>query len=394
MIIKTYQAANMQEAIQKIKKDLGEEAVIVSTRKVRKGPFFSFFKKEVLEVTAALDEKSEGKRNFKEILSKSSGERRSGTRDVEERLRKLENMIAVLGERGIHDIVNSIREDIRGLKDALTYVRESDIDVTRLPLNVARHFKLMCEVGIERRYAFKIAMALSENVRGSGFASEDSLLDYLSIVLSQFFRTEEPSGKMVVLVGPTGVGKTTTIAKLSAIYKLKMNRNVGIITTDTYRIAAVDQLMTYAKIMDIPIKVSVSKSDLREALAEFNGMDYVFVDTVGRSQKNLERLGEIFDLFSGERDTYVSLVISLNTKESDVLEVFKVFSRIPINSVIFTKVDETNTPGSMLNLVVKMKKPVSFVSFGQDVPEDIMVAEPLKLASLIIRKGSGYGRPG
>lgn len=401
MIVKTYKARDMREAISKIKKDLGEDAIIISSKKVKQGSFFSFFKKELLEVTAAVDDKPIKKEDsFNSLINTYSSQTPKGTAkktkmdtgEFEDRIKKLESLILNAGEDNIKKIVQGIKYDLDDLKNALHYSKKNDdIDLSKLPVGIHKYFSYMCEIGINSKYAFKLSIALYNNINKERLMDDDYVKEYLSIVLSQFFKLSVPRKKGIVLIGPTGVGKTTTLAKLSAIYKLKLNRKVGIITTDTYRIGAVDQLLSYAKIMDIPAIVSITKDDFAAAFRDFGDMDYIFIDTVGRSQKDIQRLNDIFGMFKNSYDLHISLVLAVNTKEKDSFEIYDKFSKLLIDDFIFTKVDETNTPGTMLNLSVKLKKPVSYVSIGQDVPDDIIKAEPLKISSLIVKKGKKDG---
>ena len=401
MIVKTYKARDMREAISKIKKDLGEDAIIISSKKVKQGSFFSFFKKELLEVTAAVDDKPVKREDsFSNLINTYSSQTPKGTAkktrmdtgEFEDRIKKLESLILNAGEDNIKKIVQGIKYDLDDLKNALHYSKKNDdIDLSKLPVGIHKYFSYMCEIGINSKYAFKLSIALYNNINKERLMDDDYVKEYLSIVLSQFFKLSVPRKKGIVLIGPTGVGKTTTLAKLSAIYKLKLNKKVGIITTDTYRIGAVDQLLSYAKIMDIPAIVSITKDDFAAAFKDFGDMDYIFIDTVGRSQKDIQRLNDIFGMFKNSSDLHISLVLAVNTKEKDSFEIYDKFSKLLIDDFIFTKVDETNTPGTMLNLSVKLKKPVSYVSIGQDVPDDIIKAEPLKISSLIVKKGKKDG---
>ncbi|AEA33572.1 flagellar biosynthesis protein FlhF [Hippea maritima] len=392
MIVKTYRAPTMPDAIKKIKEDLGEDAVILSYKKVKQGSFFSFFKKEVYEVTAAIDEKPpKQEKNFKNVVKKYTGsdiptKKENEADKLEERIKKLEQLILSAGKESIEKLVGDIKNDINDLKTAINYVKKTEeVDISKIPLGMNKYFTYMCDLGIKKKYAYKIALGLYRNINKSKLNDEEYVKEYLSIVISQFFKQSKPKKKNIVLLGPTGVGKTTTLAKLAAIYKLKQDKKVGIITTDTYRIGAVDQLLNYAKIMDIPAIVSITKEDFKNALEELKDMNVVLVDTVGRSPQDIKRLNELFGIFKNEDRLHLSLVMAVNTKEEDCLNIHKRFGILPIDDLIFTKVDETKTPGSMLNLVVKLKKPVSYVSFGQDVPDDIMEAQPLKISSLIIK---------
>lgn len=396
MIVKTYRAPTMQDAIKKIKEELGENALILSYKKVKQGSFFSFFKKEVYEVTAALDEKPPNEeKSFKTVINsytKSQPKpkiKESVIEDnLEERIKRLEQLIYRTGKENIERLVSDIKADIDDLKKAISYSKKTEeIDLSKIPLGMNKHFTYMCEIGIKKKYAYKIIMGLYKSIDKKRINDDEYIKEYLSLVISQFFKQSKPTNKNIVLLGPTGVGKTTTLAKLAAIYKLKKDKKVGIITTDTYRIGAVDQLLNYAKIMDIPALVSITKEDFKNALEELKDMDIVLVDTVGRSPQDIERLKELFDIFKGENKLHLSLVMSLNTKEEDCLNAYNQFKLLPINDLIFTKLDETKTPGTMLNIVVKTRKPVFYVSYGQDVPTDITEAQPLKISSLIIKRG-------
>ncbi len=402
MIVKTYRAPTMQEAIKKIKEELGEDALILSYKKVKQGSFFSFFKKEVYEVTAALDEKPlNGKPAFKKVMKKytnnntpvqKSTKKEINSDNIEERIKKLEQLIYKAGKENIERLVSDIKSDIDDLKKAINYTKKSeDIDLSKIPLGMNKHFTYMCDIGIRKKYAYKIITGVHKNIDKRRLNEDEYVKEYLSVVISQFFKQSKPTKKNIVLLGPTGVGKTTTLAKLAAIYKLKENRKVGIITTDTYRIGAVDQLLNYAKIMDIPAIVSITKEDFKNAIEDLKDMDTVLVDTVGRSPKDIKRLNELFSIFKGENRLHMSLVLAVNTKEEDCIDTYNQFKTLPINDLIFTKVDETKTPGTMLNIVVKTKKPVFCVSYGQDVPTDIMKAQPLKVSSLIIKRGVENG---
>ncbi|MGB9755693.1 MAG: flagellar biosynthesis protein FlhF [Desulfurella sp.] len=387
MIIKTFEANNLQEAIKKIKKELGEEAVILSTRKVKKGSFFSFFKREIIEVTAAIENTDNTKKNiFSKLIEPQKNEQQK--ENLEEKIQNLENLLKYSTKNPLQDVVESIKSDLDNLKSSLSYMakKEGEIDIYNLPISVQKYFNLMNEKGINKKYSFKISKALYDNLYAEKLKDESYTIEYLSVLLSQFFKVIEPTEQIVVLTGPTGVGKTTTIAKLAAIEKLKNKKKVSIITTDTYRIGAVDQLLTYSKIMEIPMQVCITKHDLQKAINDFIAYDKVFIDTVGRSQKDIKRLEESFNLFKGQSGIHISLVLALNTKEDDCMEIYERFSNLKIDSILLTKLDETNTPGTMLNFAVKTKKPISFISFGQDVPDDIVKADPFGISSFIIKK--------
>lgn len=188
----------------------------------------------------------------------------------------------------------------------------------------------------------------------------------------------KPNKKIIMLVGPTGVGKTTTIAKLAArfAYKKDVKYRVGIITLDTYRIGAVEQLMHYAKIMKLGIESVEDPLDFPRAIASLKHCDYIMIDTAGSSQHDHEKIGKLKQFLDAESNTSidVSLVMSANTKFEDLREIYRKFSVLGIDTVIPTKLDETNGFGNIFSLVYENKKPISYFSTGQEVPDDLQPA--------------------
>jgi flagellar biosynthesis protein FlhF len=189
--------------------------------------------------------------------------------------------------------------------------------------------------------------------------------------------------KTVALVGATGVGKTTTIAKLAAHYALVERRKVALLTIDTYRIAAVEQLKTYSQIIDLPLVVAHHVNEIEPALARFANYDLLLIDTAGRSQHNIPQIQELKPFLEALRcETH--LVLSSSTKESDLMEIVHRFSSARIDRLLFSKLDETSTYGTLLNIADRVGIPLSYLTTGQRVPEDISIAEPRSLSKLIL----------
>jgi flagellar biosynthesis protein FlhF len=197
-------------------------------------------------------------------------------------------------------------------------------------------------------------------------------------------RGRERRPVVVALVGPTGVGKTTTLAKLAANTKFMAEREVALISADTYRIAAVDQLRAFARIADIPMEVVYAPLEMEQAVEKHRDKALVLIDTAGRSPWNAEQLLELKEYMVHAQPDEIHLVISLTSKESDVFDAVDRFGVVPIDRVLFTKLDETSTFGSMLNIVQRIGKPVSYVTNGQRVPEDIRLARSEELARLVL----------
>lgn len=188
-----------------------------------------------------------------------------------------------------------------------------------------------------------------------------------------------------MIVGPTGVGKTTTIAKLAAIHALWEKKNILLLTADTYRIAAVEQLRTYAKILGVPMDVVYEASEIPGILAKHGTPDLVLLDTAGRSQRDTRRLEELRGLYDAFLPDTVHLALPANMKYRDMLDVVERMGVVPLSHIIFTKLDETTTYGALLNIMLDFARPASFFTTGQNVPNDIEVASGMRLAERLLK---------
>ncbi|MEW5866130.1 MAG: AAA family ATPase, partial [Bacillota bacterium] len=190
--------------------------------------------------------------------------------------------------------------------------------------------------------------------------------------------------KVVALVGPTGVGKTTTLAKIAALSALFGKKKVAFVTADTYRIAAVEQLRTYAEIIGVPCEVVYTPAEMRQALASHEGRDLVLIDTAGRSPRSSMHMAELKAFLEAARVDEAHLVLSMTTRPRDLLETVERFSPCGVNRLIFSKLDETTRFGAILGVTSSVKTPISYVTYGQNVPEDIEVADASRLARWIL----------
>ncbi|MGQ9486800.1 MAG: flagellar biosynthesis protein FlhF [Armatimonadota bacterium] len=362
--IRKYQAKTITEALAMVRADLGRDAVIVQTRKVNKR-VLGMWGREMVEVWASDNPDLESLRRPQPsravIASEPPAlEQSSRIEQLESEIQNLKAMIAQLARQGVAVV--------------------SDSAATSTPAE-NRWLSLLTQAEVEESIARELLSTVPENT-----LSESTLLSLIAGKLPTAgpIDMEEGQPKVVMMVGPTGVGKTTTIAKLAAQYALLQKRRVALITIDTYRIAAVEQLRTYSQIIDVPIRVVYSSTELPAAVREFAGMDVIFVDTAGRSQRNTMQIGELKTCCDRLKECEVHLVLSSTTKTRDLYDVIERFSVMPLHRVIWTKLDESTSFGNILNVAVKHPLPISYVTAGQRVPEDVEVAESNKLASLVV----------
>ena len=201
-------------------------------------------------------------------------------------------------------------------------------------------------------------------------------------------RMKKSGPRIMAIVGPTGVGKTTTIAKLAAMHALNRGASVAMITTDNFRVGAIEQLKTYAKIMDIPLEVAATSQELAKTLARHADKDLILIDTAGRSPKDAERLAELKGYLECHPGIETYLCMSATTRARELDEIIATFGVLPITRFLFTKLDESESYGCIVNMHLKHKLPLSYFTTGQKVPEDIEVATARKLAALVVKEST------
>ena len=201
-------------------------------------------------------------------------------------------------------------------------------------------------------------------------------------------RMKKNGPRIIAIVGPTGVGKTTTIAKLAAMHALSRNASVAMVTTDNFRVGAIEQLKTYAKIMDLPLEVAATSQELAKVLARHADKDLILIDTAGRSPKDAERLEELKGYLECQPGIETYLCMSATTRARELDEIIATFGVLPITRFLFTKLDESESYGCIVNTHLKHKLPLSYFTTGQKVPEDIEVASARKLAALVVKEST------
>lgn len=393
MIVKKYTAATETDAVLKAKEELGSGAVVLNVKTVKQRGIARLFKKDFVEITAALDEKEGQPRvqenhhagndmpDFAKISSIAEN-------SIEKKLDTLHNLLA--------DQIKKNEDDKLRTESIVQSVKEQVGDENRESSNI-KYLKMVYNKLIESEVDEKVANMIIEDIDAS-MKKEANIDNIISAVYQKIIlKLGEPEaistdkGRTVVFfLGPTGVGKTTTIAKLASEFKLNKGLQVALITADTYRIAAVEQLNTYAGILDVPVSVVFSPDELVDAINKYSDYDLIFVDTAGRSHKNTEQLGELEQLLKITQEAGLDmniekyLVLSATTKYKDLLNITEAYKDIDNFRLLFTKLDETGAYGNILNVKVQTGAPLSYVTSGQAVPEDINVVNVQEMAKCLL----------
>jgi len=380
----------MAEALDQVKRRFGRDAVILHTRSVRTGGLFGFGGEPLVEITAAPGSCSFDLRKAARParVPPESGRQVAGPKETAEPM----TTAAVVS---LEQTAPRLLEELSSLKALVHRLasRARQADAASLPEVLADTFVelIQRQVGedIAGRLVERVRHELGENVH-SRAAVYERLAQYVESMLPVAGPIElDPSRSptVIALVGPTGVGKTTTIAKLAANFSLREGRKVGLITIDTYRIAAVDQLRTFAGIIGVPLEVVGTPAELGKAVQRMRDRELVLLDTAGRSPADTARLQELRGFLDEARPQEVHLVLASTCSQGVLLDTLERFRCLGVNRVIFTKLDEAIGFGSILTCLARAEARLSYVTTGQDVPDDIQVGRSRTLAHLIV-KGS------
>jgi len=430
MQTRTFQAKNMTEAMQMVKAELGPDAMIISSRKERRKGILGILTKPVFKITAALEPPLQRRT----VSFREEEERGETTRD-EFRRSMLEPLARELRE--LRERVDSLvpREE-KGDRNAsassgATAVPEkaaaprTEIPAPEVESPELYEFKRMlldsvrAEAGIaapatqplpgaEAGPFSRISAALHEAGLGEAAIrvlmekamSSDNRIDREEDLMERFkealettskcsgpIRLKKNGTKIVALVGPTGVGKTTTIAKLAALYTMGRKAKVALVTIDTFRVGAVEQLKTYSRIMGVPLEVASTAKELEKALSSHQDKDLILIDTVGRSPRDQEMLEGLRTMLDSSYSIETHLCVAATTRERELRAIVESFGVMQITRLLVTKLDESSSFGSIVNLQIDKKLPLSYLTRGQRVPEDIEPASGKKVAELILGEG-------
>lgn len=372
MKVKTYRAPTLAEALAEVKNDLGREAVIIQTRRLRQGGFLGMMATEIVEVTAAVDNTPT---NTSKPVMTEPPEAKPLTKETDDAK------------------ILALQLELASMRKSLESVLENRPSGKK----PANEFPSEQKVSFLQEWARKndldpvAADALFYGIPNIHSLSSEMFQARLRERLTAHF--QDVAGinvrpaycKVAALIGPTGVGKTTTVAKLAANFALKEKYRVALVTADTYRIAAVEQLKTYADLIGIPIEVVYTPQELRSALYRHQDKQLVLIDTAGRSPANQPQMAELEALLAVDDNIEKHLVLSATTKFTDCLQAVQRFQPSKPQKYLFTKLDEASNLGTIFNLMFHAPKTMSYITTGQNVPDDIELADSNRLTTLMLR---------
>ncbi|CEG24321.1 Flagellar biosynthesis protein FlhF [Planococcus massiliensis] len=382
MRLKTYIVNSVTEAIPMIKKDLGTDALILNTKKVKTGGFLGFFKTEKLEVIAAVETKAPEKTKAKVEAKPKQKQPATTAKSQQATVIPFQQREAVEKNDAMAE---ELMSEIKGIKQFMLQVMEED----RLPVALKGLNKQLMEQGISKEIQSELYAKLITELEQDPKMSEREIRSFARKEIIELIASHQPAPvdknpEIICFIGPTGVGKTTTIAKIAADFMLREDKKVGLITSDTYRIAAVEQLKTYAGILNIPIEVVESASELTHAMEVLSDCDIVLMDTAGRNYQQKQYIEELEALLSDKNKVQINLVLSLTSKYEDMKKIVDNFQTIVMDELLLTKMDETSSSGAILNLIHHYSIPIRYIANGQSVPDDIFTVTPELIADFVL----------
>ena len=429
-----FRAETFDEAYQQMIRKLGAAAVVVNTTEITEGGVFGFLGSKMVELTASAPAQPVGRRRslpekkyevyttavgsdetvnetvgyFRELVSNAQNRMGKPPRQTRaaavaaERPRQAKAdatpatraapTVAFKPRQWENQRITELQGEVHEMRRMLqVVVAESPCE--GLPEEFAPQYRTLVERGMSQDGAADVVAAV---IRGSDpevvrnarvFAARLKMEIQKRVSVTGGIRTAPGVRKAVALVGPTGVGKTTNLAKLAAQFAVEKGARVALVTTDTYRVAAPQQLQVYANIVDLPMRVTNDAAELRRALHAFRDYDLVFIDTAGGSQFNLGQIEELKGMLDPECIDEVILVLSANAQLDGLRSSVANFKRLRPSSLLFTKLDETRQFGAMFSMIAEAGLPLCYFSVGQNVPDDIELASASKVARLLMQDG-------
>lgn len=408
MIIKKFTGKTEAEATEAAKKELGSNLVIMNVREVKKKGLFVFLSPKQIEVTAALEEEAPTRPQYGSILRTAADKEirkeqqnlsaKNSTENIEKKLDSLQTLLeSQLNNRQPEKDESAKAQDVpdaEGKEEKTSDMAAAEKKEEENP-EQDKFIRLLYNKMLDNEMDEKYVNSILEDA--SKTKKADLPFDYLLANIYQkmvlkFGKSEgitpsEEGPRIVLFIGPTGVGKTTTIAKLAGRYCVEEKKKVALLTADTYRIAATEQLRTYANILETPFRVIYTPEELQAAVDDYWDCDYIFIDTAGRSHQNtdqLEKMKEMVAALKRPGSYQVFLVLSATTKYRDLQKIADCYGKIADFELIFTKLDETEAVGNLLNMKLYTDAPIAYVTCGQNVPDDMEAFNPQKTVKQIL----------
>jgi len=403
MHIRTYQAESMQKALKLVRKDLGSQAIIVTTKSFGKtkrtgGSGGQGGVEVVAAIDYDLDSSALEEKNFSQLIPKRvspvktiPGKKRSpkGTPHANKTSGGMVRGVSRLSENPGTDSISAELKELKWMTQFLLR-KSGEMNQQHLPEELFRLSCQMLKQEVCEALVLKLMDALQQELSPEALIDKNKVKKGLISKMKQELPLSGPldmrPGKATVaaFVGPTGVGKTTTVAKLAALEALTNKKKVALVSIDNYRIAALEQLRIYATIMDLPFKAVSSPEELERTLAHFGDKDLILIDTAGSSQRDHRHLNEIKQFLRQSFPVEIYLVMSVTHKENNLSAISRQYGALPIDRLIFSKLDESCTYGTMLNQLARINKPLAYLTTGQKVPEDIEIATQERIVSLLL----------
>ncbi|QDU55332.1 flagellar biosynthesis protein FlhF [Aeoliella mucimassa] len=381
MEVKSFRAKSMQQALDLVRREFGNDASVVHTREVNNGLLRRLMLGREVEIVASRAEPTP-----QMASAVAAGPVREEPapvaipavhEDMDYRSRYREAIDTELSQQ-----LGNLQSMMEQLCASSTTRRENE-----MPQGLFEAYTDLIEADVDERTARELIDILgAQGTLQGGAVAHQRIHDLVAdqIQAAGPIQLVEGERRLVALVGPTGVGKTTTVAKLAANYRLREKKRVGLITVDTYRVAAVEQLRTYADIIDLPMEVVATPREMREAVARMTELDLVLLDTAGRSPRDEVQIQELKSMLGEAQADEVHLVLSSTAATRSLITTAERFSMVGATSLLLTKLDEATSLGHLLALLRQCPLPISYLTNGQNVPDDIAIATCDGLASEIL----------
>jgi flagellar biosynthesis protein FlhF len=384
MRVKRYVVNALPEAVSMIRSELGKDAVILNTKEIKVGGFMGMFRKKKMEVIAAIES---NQANVPPPQQRTANPQVDAA--VEQILQTAQRTATAVMEPPapasvpVKDSIDRkereqyIIDEIRDLREYMVKLSKQQHNHVAMSESLIQLKEHLLEQEMDPAWIERLLQGIEDKqVEAQGEFSKEQVWELAAAQIDEWLRPYSGSGisshvRVVHFVGPTGVGKTTTIAKLAAEQTLKKGRKVGFITSDTYRIAAVDQLRTYATILNVPLEVVFSQMDLTRAFKQLEEQELIYMDTAGRNFRSELHVSEVNSLLQTSEPSETVLVLSLTGKTRDMAAVADHFSKYGVQKVLFTKLDETSVYGAIFNLIMNFELLPTYMASGQTVPDDI-----------------------